>query len=373
MLDMFEQISEACRIGLDPAHKRGVAIVGAGAIVDVAHLPAYSRLGLDVVGILDTNLARATEVAERHGIASVYRSLEELLADPRVEVVDIAVVPQAQPEIVRAALAAGKHLLCQKPLALDVAQAHELAALAAESGRMVAVNQQLRFDEGMAALNAMVRAGWIGQPTTMSFTVNITTDWSAWPWLVISDRLEIMYHSIHYLDAIRAVLGDPVRVFATGSRTPDQAAVGETRTISTLVFDNDVRAVLHVTHENRSDDPEALFRIDGSHGSIKGTLGLLYNYPHGRPDTLEVFSRVVPTDGWVPYPVTSRWLPDAFAGPMASLLRSISTGEPPATAAADNVRTVELVHALYESMDSGEAVSTRPPEYTIRGDVRDAH
>jgi predicted dehydrogenase len=218
------------------------------------------------------------------------------------------------------------------------------------------VNQQLRFDEGMAAAGAMIRAGWIGEPTTMSFTVNIATDWTAWPWLVSSERLEIMYHSIHYLDTIRAILGDPVRVFATGSRAPGQVARGETRTISTLVFDGDVRAVLHVTHENRSRDPEALFRIDGSEGAIKGTLGLLYDYPHGRPDTLEVFSRVLPTDGWLPYPVTGRWLPDAFGAPMASVLRSIATGQLPETSAHDNVRTVELVHALYESMDSGEAV-----------------
>ena len=359
MLELFEPIGEVCRIHLDPAHRRQVAIVGAGAIVDVAHLPAYTRLGLDVVGIFDLNTARAQDVAKRHGIGTVYAALDELLADERVEVVDIAVLPQAQPDIAKAALAAGKHLLCQKPLAPDVPQARELAALAAQYGRTMAVNQQLRFDEGIAAAKAMVDAGWIGQPTAMSFTVNITTDWSAWPWLVTSDRLEIMYHSIHYLDAVRAVLGDPVRVFCTGSRTPGQQAAGETRTISTLVFDGDVRAVLHTTHENRTGDPEAVFRIDGSHGAVKGTLGLLYDYPHGRPDTLEVFSTVVPTDGWVPYPVTTRWLPDAFAGPIASMLRSISTGESAATAAQDNVRTVELVHALYESMDTGQAVEVQ--------------
>lgn len=356
MLELLTPIADACRIIVEDSHTRSVAIVGAGAIVDFAHLPAYKRLGLDVVGIFDLDAARAQEVASRHDVPRVYASLDELLADDRVEVVDIAVVPGAQPDIVKAGLAAGKHLLCQKPLALDVPQARELAALAADSGRVVAVNQQLRYDEGMAAARAMVQAGWIGAPTTMSFTVNIATDWSAWPWLVTSDRLEIMYHSIHYLDAIRALLGDPVRVFCTGSRTAGQVARGETRSMSTLVFDGDVRALLHVTHENRSRDVEALFRIDGSEGSIKGTLGLLYDYPHGRPDSLEVFSRTVPTDGWLPYPVTGRWLPDAFAGPMASLLRGVATGETPATQAADNVRTVELVHALYESMDSGHAV-----------------
>lgn len=363
MLDLFTPIADSCRIWVDPSHRRRIAIVGAGAIVDVAHLPAYRSLGLEIVGLYDVDTARAADVAKRHDIARVYSTLEELLSDDRVEVVDVAVVPWAQPDIVKAALAAGKHLLCQKPLALDVAGAHELAALAAESGQVVAVNQQLRFDEGIAAARAMVQAGWIGEPTTMSVTVSIATDWTAWPWLVESERLEIMYHSIHYLDAIRSVLGDPTRVFATSSRTPGQVARGETRTMSTLVFEGDARALVHVTHENRSRDPSALFGIDGSEGSIQGTLGLVYDYPHGRPDTVEVFSRVVPTDGWLPYPVTSRWLPDAFAGPMAALLRSISTGESPPTAAADNVHTVELVHALYESIDTGNAVelSSRRP------------
>ena len=69
------------------------------------------------------------------------------------------------------------------------------------AGLLIAVNQQLRYDEGMAAARAMVQAGWIGKVTAKTFTVNVTTDWAPWPWLVHSDRLEIMYHSIHYLDA----------------------------------------------------------------------------------------------------------------------------------------------------------------------------
>ncbi len=356
MLELLSPIAEKGRLTVEAGHRRPVGVVGAGAIVDFAHLPGYRQLGIEIAGLFDLDSERAKDVASRHGVSHVYASLDELLGDARVEVVDIAVVPWAQPDIVRAALAAGKHLLCQKPLALEVAEARELARLADESGQVVAVNQQLRFDEGMAAAAAMVRAGWIGQPTAMSFTVNIDTDWSTWPWLVTSDRLEVMYHSIHYFDAIRSILGDPVRVFCAGSRTPGQVPVAETRTMSTLVFVGDVRALVHVTHENRTRDPEAVFRIDGSEGAIRGTLGLLYDYPRGRPDTLEVYSRTVPTDGWLPYPVTGRWLPDAFGGPMASLMRAIATGEPAATPARDNVRTVELVHALYASMDSGEAV-----------------
>jgi predicted dehydrogenase len=263
--------------------------------------------------------------------------------------------------VARAALEQGKHLLCQKPFVPDEPTGQELIALADRRNLVIAVNQQLRHDEGIAAARAMVAQGWLGQVTAMTFTVNVATDWTGWPWLIESDRLEISYHSIHYLDAIRAVLGDPVRVFCTGARTAGQRAAGETRTISTLIFPGDVRALVHATHENRAGDAEASFRIDGTEGSIKGTLGLMYDYPRGRPDTLEVSSRTLPTDGWLPYPVTRRWIPDAFAGPMRSLLYAIATGAEPDPSARDNLGTIALVNALYQSMNTGHSVTIRHP------------
>ncbi|MCW2880192.1 MAG: gfo/Idh/MocA family oxidoreductase [Sphaerisporangium sp.] len=360
MLDLLAPIAAAADLTIPAEHRLPIAVVGAGSIVDVAHLPAYRAAGLEVVGLHDLDERRAHEVAARHGVERVYGSLEELLADERVAVVDIAVAPQAQPPIASAALSAGKHLLCQKPFAPDIATGRKVVDLAASLGLKVAVNQQLRFDEGIAAARAMVRAGWIGEPTTMTFTVNIATDWSAWDWLVATERLEIVYHSIHYLDAIRSVLGDPVTVFCTGSRTPGQLAIGETRTMSTLIYPGDVRALVHSTHENRTGDHEAAFRIDGTEGAIKGTLGLLYDYPHGRPDTLQVSSRTLPTDGWLPYPVTTRWLPDAVAGPMGSLLAAIAGGGEPETSGSDNLGTLALLDALYRSMETGESQGLRP-------------
>jgi len=354
MLDVLAPIAAEAAIEVPAQHRRGIAVVGAGAIVDVAHLPAYRQLNLEVRGVYDTDHERAKDVAGRHGLDRVYGSLDELLADEAVEVVDVAVVPWAQPDVVRAGVAAGKHLLCQKPFAPDLNIGRELVSSAEATGRCVAVNQQLRWDEGIAAARAMVRAGWIGTPTTMSFTVDISTDWSAWEWLVRSERLDLMYHSIHYLDAVRSILGDPERVFGAASRRTGQVATGETRTISTLLYADGARAVLHVNHENLGGDQRAEFRIDGTEGAIRGTLGLLYDYPHGRPDTLEVFSRVLPTDGWLAYPVTQRWIPWAFGGPMASLLAWIAGGPQSPTAARDNLRTLALVDALYRSIDEGD-------------------
>ena len=66
---------------------------------------------------------------------------------------------------------------------------------------------------------------------------------------------------------------------------------------------------------------------------------------------------MLPTDGWLPYPVTGRWIPGAFAGPMSDLLRAVATGEPAPTAAADNLGTLALVEALYRSADTGTVQS----------------
>jgi predicted dehydrogenase len=355
MLEVLRPIAQVCDLRIPEEHRRPIAIVGAGGIVDYAHLPAYTKAGLEVTGIFDIDREKAKDVAGRHGIPRTYASLEELLEDPRAGVVDIAVVPWAQPEIALSALAAGKHLLCQKPLAPEVKTAERIVEEAGKQELKLAVNQQLRFDEGIAAARAMVRAGWIGEPVSMTMRVNVRTPWEMWDWISASERIEVMYHSIHYFDAIRSILGDPELVWCSGGRMPGQEPRGETITMSTLVFPGDVRALVHVNHNNLAGDFEAAFRIDGTAGSIKGTLGLLYDYPDGRPDTLEVYSDSLPTDGWLPYPVTTRWVPDAFAGPMRSLLEAVATGGTPATAGKDNLGTLRLVEALYRSMDSGES------------------
>jgi predicted dehydrogenase len=355
MIDLFSDISDYCRLAIPEEYRKPVAIVGAGGIVDGAHLPAYALAGLTVTGITDVDLDRARDVADRHGIPRVYSTLEELLDDDAVAVVDIAVPVTEQPAIFRAAVAAGKHILAQKPFAVSPEIAGELAALAEEAGVVAGVNQQLRFDEGIAAAHRMVELGWIGEVTSFSLTVNIATQWELWAWAKSMERLEIMVHSIHYHDVVRWFLGEPLSVYAMAGRTPGQFPVGETRTVSSYQFAG-ATAVVHVNHVNRGGDNSAEFRIDGVDGAIRGTLGLLYDYPHGRPDTLEVFSSSLPTDGWVPYPVTQRWFPHAFIGTMGSVLEAIATGSTPRSDARDNVKTVRLVEALYESMDTNQVV-----------------
>jgi predicted dehydrogenase len=353
VIESLQEVAQAFDLRVPPSLRKGIGIVGAGGIVEYAHLPAYAKAGLEVIGVFDLNLERAQTLAQAHGLTA-FASLDALLADPRVQVVDIAVLPHAQPEIALTALKAGKHLLCQKPLALELSAAREIEREAHSRGLAVVVNQQLRYSESLTVAREMIRQGWIGEANFMQVNVNVLTDWSLWPWLFNSPRLEVMFHSIHYLDAVRSFFGDPERVFCMASRMPGQAALGETRTVSNLIYAGERRALVTANHENRSQDNLAAFRIEGTGGAIRGTLGLMYDYPQGRVDTLEVKGQQ--TDGWVPYPVTTRWLPDAFIGPMRALLQAIETGQEASSSARDNLGTVRLVQALYQSMDSHQSV-----------------
>lgn len=356
MTDVFAPIREAAEIKVPEAHKLPIAIVGAGEIVDLAHLPVYTEHGLDIVGITDINRERAEEVAGRHGIPRVYDSWEEIAGDSEVPVVDIAVYPWVQHGIAIPMLEAGKDLLCQKPLSYDFQESCEIVDAAERCGRKLAVNQQLRFTETVAATKAMIDQGWIGDPFEMSWDFHVYTPWEAWDWVTELPRLDINQFTIHPLDSVRYILGNPKYVYSTQAREPGQPQKGETRTISVLEYEGETRAFLRSFHKNRCGDPRAEMRVDGTEGSIRATIGLMYDYPTGRADTLELNSRVLPTDGWLHYPVTSRWIPAAFIGPMASLLEAIATDGTPLTNGRDNLDTLRLVKALYESGENHTVV-----------------
>lgn len=359
MINYFQEISQFAKLEIPVAHRLPIAIVGAGGIVDGAHLPAYKKAGLQIVGITDVDQDRARDVAARHGISTVYPNLQTLLSESNAKVIDIAVPPAVQRDIFIEVAKSGRHILAQKPLATNVVDGEKIIQAARDAGIIAAVNQQLRFEEGIAAAYKMVDLGWVGKVTSISITVNLATPWELFPWAKEMEKLEIMVHSIHYHDLIRWFLGDPISVYSIAGRTSGQFPIGETRTISTYKYPNDVSAIVHANHVNRGGDNYAEFRIDGESGAIRGTLGLLYDYPKGRVDTLEINSTNLPTDGWVPYPVTTRWFPDAFIGSMGSLLSAIANQavkEEPRSSVKENLGTLKVVAALYESIATNKVV-----------------
>ena len=330
-----------------------------------AVLPTYRKHNLNVIGVYDVNRDVAEQVAAEFEIATVYDSLEALASDPAIEIVEISVPPQYQLEIARACIAAGKHLLCQKPLALDLSEAAEIVKLARDAGVKLAVNQQLRWGPGLRAAKHLIEKGWIGQPVDASIQVSVNTPWHLWPWLAKSSRLEILYHSIHYIDAMRAIFGDPILITSRHARNPLQGdIVGETKTITIMDYDDYLQVLIADNHYNHSDDYFAIFRFIGTEGHITGTLGAMYNYPHGRPDTLSWSSSRFYPDKRFEAKLEGRWIPDAFIGPTASLMQAIQTDGVPETDGFDNLGTLRVVEAAYISHEQGCSVAFDSVEAT---------
>lgn len=341
-------------------HDQGIAVVGCGVIVEATHLPAYADAGFNIVGVYDRDRDRAETVADgsEHDL-TVYETLDDLLDDGDVDVVDIAVPPMFQRDIVEQVINAGRHVLCQKPLSDELAEAREIVDLVEDSDVAAAVNQQMRWEKSIRAVKGLLKSGALGTPLRGKIEVNIDTDWSAWGWMVDSPRLEVMYHSVHYLDTMRYLFGDPVRVRSTMASAPDQLPEGETRTIHLLEYDDDLRASVDTNHNNWADG-YAEFRFEGTEGTVRGTIGLFDNYPESGPDEFEY--RAGPDADWESHHVERAWFPDAFIGTMGSLLESVESGEDAPTHPNDNIETLKLANATYRS--AAEDVAVDPATVT---------
>jgi predicted dehydrogenase len=158
-------------------------VVGIG-FIGVAHVEALRRLGVEVVGVVGSTAERARAKAEASGLPEVYDSVEALAADPGIDVIHVASPNHAHADQVRIALDAGKHVVCEKPLALDSADTADLVQRAAESGLVNAVCFNSRFYPANHQARAMVASGAIGEPRFI--TGSYHQDWllreTDWNW-----------------------------------------------------------------------------------------------------------------------------------------------------------------------------------------------
>jgi predicted dehydrogenase len=332
------------------APSRGIGIVGTGEIVSSVHLPAYKQAGFDVVGVFDRDIERATRVAEEHEVTA-YVDRDALLEDDAIDVVDIAVPPHAQREVVEAAVERGNHVLCQKPLADTFENANAIVQTVGDADVVGAVNQQMRWEKSIRATKELLDSGMLGTPLRASIIVNIDTAWTDEAWQSTLPRLEVMQHSIHYIDGFRYLFGDPRCVSATMARTPSQAARAETRTIQILEYPGDFRATIDANHNNWGDEC-AEFRFEGTKGIVTGTFGFVEDYPGGGTDTFEF----QPRDGSIEsHEIPNAWFPDAFIGTMGSLLNATEGGDP-LTSVRDNIDTFRLANAVYRAAGERRAV-----------------
>lgn len=342
-----------------PAAPKPIVIIGAGGIVRDAHLPAYARAGLPVAAVADIDRGRAAALARDHGIGSVHDgAAAAAAAHGTAAVYDIAVPPQAICAILPE-LPEGAAVLIQKPMGADLGQARAIRDICRDRRLKAAVNFQLRFAPMMMALRGAIDRGLLGELVEIEVHLNVFTPWHLFPFLMAMERVEILVHSIHYLDTIRALAGDPRGVLARSLGDPRAPGVRQTRTSLILDYDGPLRAVMSINH-NHPHGPRfqrAWFRLEGSEGAAMAKLGVIHDYPGGEPDELWFCPR---GGAWAGVPLTGSWFPEAFMGPMRNLQR-FAAGEDDRlfSGVEDAFRTMALVEAAFASMQ----VPGVAPEY----------
>jgi predicted dehydrogenase len=333
-----------------PANPKPIVIIGAGGIVRDAHLPAYAKAGMTVSGVTDLDPARREALARDFNIPQVFASVAEAARACGTSVVyDIAVPPHAITAILPD-LPDGAAVLIQKPMGADLAQARAIRQLCRDKGLKAAVNFQLRFSPMMMAARQAVQGGLIGDPLELEVHLNIFTPWHLFPFLLPMPRVELLVHSIHYLDSIRAVFGTPTGVFARSLPDPRAPGLAQTRTSVLMDYGDLRRGVMSINHNHQGGRKfqSAWFRIEGTLGAIMVKLGVCFDYPNGEADELWF----CPNGGdWRQVPLTGSWFIESFMGPMRNLQR-FDAGEDTQlfSGVEDAFQTMALVEACFDAM-----------------------
>ena len=274
------------------------AVVGTGFIGPV-HIEGLRRLGIEVTGLLGSSQAGGQKRADALRLPKAYGSLDELLAEPGLDCVHITTPNYLHKPMVEAAIGAGKHVICEKPLAMDTAEGEYLLDLATKAGIVHATNFNFRFYPLCQEARAMVQSGQLGSVNQM--TGRYFQDWlvkdTDWNWRLEpelgGDMRAVSDIGSHWLDLTRFITGlditevcadfatflpvrkkplKPVDTFAGKELEPDEYEEHEIKTEDfagiLLRFSNGARGMMAVSQMAAGRKNNSMFEINGSTSSV---------------------------------------------------------------------------------------------------------
>jgi len=328
---------------------RGVGI-GAGYFSQF-HYEAWARIaGVEITAVCDPDLARATVVRERFGLARQYADFREALARERPDFIDIITPPASHPEICQAAAEAGVHVICQKPLAPSLDHARAMVQSCTDLGVRLMVHENFRFQPWHREIKRLLDSGAIGTRLhSLTFRSRPGDGWGAdaylgrQPYFRTMPRLLVHETGVHFIDTFRFLGGEIVRVYGL-LRTLNPAIAGEDCGLLILEFADGALGVWDANRYNESNcaDPRYTFGeflVEADGGSIRLALdGTLTVQRLGEPER--------PHD----YVHDRRGFSgDCVFATQQHFVDRLQAGKPFETEGAAYLRTLVVVESLYES------------------------
>ncbi|MBO0697235.1 MAG: Gfo/Idh/MocA family oxidoreductase [Zavarzinella sp.] len=340
-----------------------IGCLGAGFIMRDCHLVAYRNANFNPVAVASRKPQTAHEVAQRHSIPKVHDTIDGLLDDPTIEVLDIAVPPDAQPGLIREAAKRKRvrGILAQKPLAMSVREARACVEACERAGITLAVNQNMRYDQSVRAMKSLLNSGALGDVVFASIDMRAIPHWM--PWSEQLPSLSTFVMSIHHLDTFRYWLGTPDRVLAS-TRPDPRTKFPHTDGVNLYVleYDSGARAAswddvwAGPAREGAAPDIGIRWRVEGTTGMARGTIGWP-SYPTRTPSTLDFTTAGDPT--WHQPRWDEVWFPDAFVGTMAQLLVALEEKTEPEIGGRDNLQTVAMCEAVFAAARDHRVTTVR--------------
>ncbi|SER86588.1 Predicted dehydrogenase [Tranquillimonas rosea] len=332
------------------------ALIGCGFFAR-NQLHAWAEVpGAEIVALCDRDPARLDETARAFGISRTYADADEMLVREDLDFVDIATTVDSHRPLVELAARSGVHVICQKPIAPTMADARAMVAAVAESGKVMMVHENFRWQSPIRRAVEAVRAGAIGTPFFGRISFRSGYDvFSGQPYLAEGERFIIEDLGIHILDISRALFGDVTRLTATTRRVNPRIR-GEDVATMLLSHDSGVTSVVDCSYATRRSPetfPETLLEIDGTEGTLRLDAG--YRLTIQRGDDAQVEDVAPPLLPWAERPWHN--IQESVRTIQRHFADCIAAGTEPETSGADNLKTFALVEAAYLSASEGRSVA----------------
>ena len=331
----------------------GWGLIGASTIA-AEHMIAAIRAqaGNDVVAVASSSAERGRAYAERHGIAAAYGSVDALVADPAVRAVYVSTTNELHRDQVLAAAAAGKHVLCEKPLALNLDDALAMVKACRDAGVVMATNHHLRNAATHRKIRDLVRSGAIGKPlfARVFHAVYLPPHLQGW-------RLDkpqagggvILDITVHDADTLRFILdAEPVEAVGLAQRAAMASEGLEDGVMAVLRFDNGVLAQLHDAFTVRCAGTG--IEVHGEQGSIVGR-NVMTQQPVG-----DVMLRTAAGEQSVPVEHEN-----LYGRGVAAFCAAMRGEGAPAATAEDGVRSLATALAVVDACRTGVATRVANP------------
>jgi len=331
--------------------RRG-AVIGCGFFAQ-NHLKAWADVrGVELVAVCDVDPAKAEAAARLTG-APGFTDAPSLLASAKPDFVDIATTMETHQALVQLAADAGAHVVCQKPLAPDIATVRQILASAEAAGIRIMVHENFRFQTPLMALQRAIADGGIGRPFHAHISWRTGYDVIAGqPYLAHVERFILLDLGIHLFDVARFLLGDVRDLYARTQNT-HPGARGEASAIISMAHANGATSQVACAYTTRIDPdpfPQTLIEVDGTEGSLR--LGIDYRLEHHRRGSMAVREVAPKRPLWA----DSQWalVQESVLNTQQHFADCLNSGAEFQTSGRDNLKTFALVEAAYASAASGQ-------------------